>query len=310
MPLLNTNETQKSIVDEIKNATDSIQIISAFCKTNTVKSLIDDNIQRNLTSKKLLVRFRLSDILAGACDIDLYEYCKTNGWELYIRFDLHAKTYVFDKKRCIVGSSNLTNSGLGIGKEGNAEFSACADIETSDLEKINFLFDHSLKVDDELFDIMKAEFEKAKQSLIPDMNITTKRWSTEIYEKSAPCLDVLFSYSFPQTNQPVLDDPNSLDFMDCSFPASMQTIKDCFLSSNCYLWLKKALSENNNCLYFGALTEILHNTMFSDPKPYRKEVKEYLANLLSWVNFLKIEEIIIDRPNYSQRIALRRDFLE
>lgn len=308
MGILTTNETQKIIVEEINNATDSIQIISAFCKTDTVKSFIDANVKRDLSSKKLLVRYRLSDLLDGACDIDLYDYCKNNGWELYIRFDLHAKTYIFDKKRCIVGSSNLTNSGLGIGKEGNAEFSACADVENSDLEKIDFLFDHSLKVDDELFDKMKDEYEKAKQSLIPDMNVTTKRWSTEIYEKSAPCLDVLFSYNFPQTNQPIFDDPNSLDFLDCSFPASAQTIKNCFLSSNCYLWLKKVLSENNRCLYFGALTEILHNTMFSDPKPYRKEVKEYLANLLSWIDFLNVEEIIIDRPNYSQRITLTKEF--
>jgi HKD family nuclease len=304
MGILTTSETQKSIVAEIQNATDSIQIISAFCKTNTVKSLIDDNICRELTSKKLLVRFRLSDILAGACDIDLYDYCKDNGWDLYIRFDLHAKTYIFDKKRCIVGSSNLTNSGLGIGKEGNAEFSACADVEDSDIEKIDFLFNHSLKVDDNLFDRMKDEFEKAKQSLVPDMNVTTKRWSTKIYEKSAPCLDVLFSYSFPKTNQPILDDRDSIDFLDCSFPASIKTIKDCFLCSNCYLWLKKVLSENNGCLYFGALAELLHNTLFSDPKPYRKDVKEYLANLLSWIEFFEIDTIKIDRPNYSQRVQL------
>lgn len=59
---------------------------------------VDDNIKHVLKNKKLLVRFLPGDIINGATDLDLYEYCKANGWELYIRFDLHAKTYIFDKK--------------------------------------------------------------------------------------------------------------------------------------------------------------------------------------------------------------------
>jgi len=65
------------------------------------------------------------------------------------------------------------------------------------------------------------------------------------------------------------------------------------------------LKESNGCLFFGALTEKLHNTLVTDPKPYRSEVKLLLANLLRMVVELEMEEVIIDRPNYSQRVRLK-----
>ena len=58
-------------------------------------------------------------------------------------------------------------------------------------------------------------------------------------------------------------------------------------------------------MYFGKLSESLHIAVVSDPKPYRKDIKIMLMNLLKLIKKLEIEEIIIDRPNYSQRIRLK-----
>ena len=58
-------------------------------------------------------------------------------------------------------------------------------------------------------------------------------------------------------------------------------------------------------MYFGELSASLHNTVVSDPKPYRKDIKKMLANLLNLIEELEMEEIVIDRPNYSQRVSLR-----
>ena len=59
-------------------------------------------------------------------------------------------------------------------------------------------------------------------------------------------------------------------------------------------------------IYFGELSSILHNTIVSDPKPYRKDVKLLLANLLSIVEELDMDELIIDRPSHSQRVRLAK----
>ena len=78
-----------------------------------------------------------------------------------------------------------------------------------------------------------------------------------------------------------------------------------FSETKCYLWLKEELKKKDNHeLYFGEATALLHNVLLNDPKPYRKEVKDLLSNLLSWITALDCEEIVVDRPNHSQRIRL------
>jgi len=47
----------------------------------------------------------------------------------------------------------------------------------------------------------------------------------------------------------------------------------------------------------------LHDAFIDDPRPYRKDVKQLLNNLLSWIKILDIEDIKIDRPNHSERIS-------
>ena len=79
---------------------------------------------------------------------------------------------------------------------------------------------------------------------------------------------------------------------------------EAFRWSNAYLWLLTVLKENEGCLYYGVLSEKLHNAMVSDPKPYRRDVKKMLSNLLLLIQELNMEEITIDRPNYSQRVRL------
>ena len=74
--------------------------------------------------------------------------------------------------------------------------------------------------------------------------------------------------------------------------------------SNAVQWLKNTLRQNGNELYFGSLTANLHSALVEDPKPYRSDVKALLGNLLSLIDQWNLAEIVIDRPNYSQRVRL------
>lgn len=66
--------------------------------------------------KSLLVRFLPSDISSGATDKEIFNYCNRNNWKIYFDFSFHAKTFIFDKIKCVIGSANLTNKGFGIAK--------------------------------------------------------------------------------------------------------------------------------------------------------------------------------------------------
>ena len=301
MSLLTTSETKNKIAEQVRLATEQLHIISAFCKKSALE-FIESNIQNNLSEKKILVRFLLSDIVNGVTDFELYEYCKANGWKMYIRFDLHAKTYVFDRKRLVLGSSNLTNNGLGLNYGGNYELSYFADIESGDLKKIDSLFDNAILMTDELYENMKLDYQASKNYR---SNTSPLKWNISIEKQFNPVIDALFTYDFPSISEPKFDDVSCFEFLELNCIPTKDELKEAFRWSKAFLWLYNYVSKSpDKTRYFGAITAELHDALINDPRPYRKEVKDLLANLLKWIQILEIEEICIDTPNYSQRVTI------
>ncbi len=297
MSILFSNEILDSVKRELKSAASSVQIITAYCKESSFMRL-DSYINGEVKEKRLLVRFRMDDILKGSTDFSIIECGLAAGWQVYIRFDLHAKTYIVDNKRGLIGSANATNSGLSIGKNRNMEMATLVDIEPKDVEKINKLFDDAILVDGALLKELKSQIDAV--SVCEQKEVHS--WSTAITTMFHPHIDTLFSYELPEDF--ILKNGEYFSFIDETYSGDLERFRELFRWSNAYLWLMTTLKENNGCLYFGALAEKLHNTLISDPKPYRRDVKQMLANLLSLIDVLEMKEIIIDRPNYSQRVRL------
>lgn len=298
MAILFSNEIMDAVVKELHRATDSVQIITAYCKEKTLKRL-DYEINSEVKDKRLLVRFRLEDLLKGSTDFGILQYGLDRGWKVYVRFDLHAKTYIVDNKRGLVGSANVTNSGFNLGKSGNMEMAAFVDIEEKDIKKIENLFKDAVPVTEDLLLKMKQQFDAVNKN----EESISHRWDKAIMNLFKPCVETLFSYELPDEFE--LKKGEYFSFLDETFDGNKVKMKEIFSSSNCYLWLIDTLKNNNGCMYFGKLSESLHIAVVSDPKPYRKDVKIMLMNLLKLIKKLEIEEIIIDRPNYSQRIRLK-----
>lgn len=304
MSLLTTSEAKNKIAEQVQSATTHLHIISAFCKIPAIE-FIDSNIQNQIKEKKLLVRFQLSDILKGATDFSLFEYCKSHGWKMYVRFDLHAKTYIFDRKRCVLGSANLTTRGMGLNFHGNYELSSFAEVDDTDLDKIDSMFDNAILMTDDLYELMESDYEQAKESNV-DMN-TISKWDSLIQEKFKPVIDTLFTYDFPSVNSPNLNDLSCFEFLELNDVPTIDELREAFRWSKAFLWLYNLINQapEKTC-YFGTVTAQLHNALINDPKPYRKEVKELLANTLNWIQVLEMDEFIIDVPNYSQRIKIKQ----
>lgn len=302
MSLLTTSETKYKIAEQIKTATEHLHIVSAFCKIPAVE-FIESNIQNSIADKKLLVRFLLSDIINGVTDFSLFEYCRDHGWKMYIRFDLHAKTYIFDRKRCVLGSANLTSNGMGLNMHGNYELSSFAEIDEIDLSKIDALFDNAILMTDELYEKMSHDYETAKQNTIDPSK--TPQWNNSIEQRFKPAIDTLFTFDFPSVRNPDFNDINCFEFLEFNHIPSRSELKEAFRWSKAFLWLYNFVSNSTDKTnYFGAITAGLHDALINDPKPYRKEVKELLANTLGWIQALEMDEIIIDVPNHSQRVMV------
>lgn len=297
MSILFSNEIMNSIKKELQSATTSVQIITAYCKENSFNHL-NSFINNSVKDKRILIRFRMDDVLKGSTDFSVAKNGLKNGWKVYIRFDLHAKTYIVDNKRGLVGSANVTNSGLSIGKSGNMEMATLVDVEPQDIEKVNKLFYDAIEIDALLLDELQMQLNQIKTFGDGE----NYKWDKSITDMFNPHIDTLFSYELPEDF--TLQEGEYFSFIDETFSGDFDKLKEAFRWSNAYLWLLTVLKENEGCLYYGALSEKLHDAMISDPKPYRRDVKKMLSNLLLLVQKLNMEEIVIDRPNYSQRIRL------
>lgn len=297
MAILFSNEIISAVKNELVQAKSSVQIITAYCKENSFKYL-NECINFNVSDKRLLVRFRMDDIVKGSTDFSILEEGMKAGWKVFIRFDLHAKTYIVDNKRGLVGSANVTNAGLGIGRTGNMEMATLIDIEQKDINKIEKLFNDAILVNDELLDKLKQQISSVNNHVVGECYT----WDSSIITMFNPHIETLFSYELPEEN--TIEVGEYYSFLDETFSGDMEKFKESFRWSNAYLWLLTTLEENGGCMYFGAVTEKLHNALISDPKPYRRDVKVMLSNLLALIERLEMENIVIDIPNYSQRIQL------
>ena len=298
MTILFANEILESVKKELQSAIQSVQIITAYCKASSFDYL-NACISSEVKEKKLLVRFRMDDIIKGSTDFSILESGLLNGWSVFVRFDLHAKTYIVDNKRGFVGSANATDAGLSIGRNGNLEMATLVDIETHDIEKIDKLFKDAILVDDNLIKKMKSQITAVKAV----DTCSNYSWDISIKNMFKPHIETLFSYELPEECS--LRKGEYFSFIDKEYTGNIEEFRESFRWSNAYLWLVSVLRENEGCIYFGALSEKLHNVMVSDPKPYRRDVKNMLSNLLSLIDQLQMEEIVVDRPNYSQRIRLK-----
>lgn len=299
MALLFSHEILGAVNEELRSAQKSVQIITAYCKEDSIRN-IECEISPDVAEKKIMVRFRLDDLVKGSSDFSILQFCMEKGWDIYIRFDLHAKTYVVDNKRGIVSSANVTKSGLSNGSSGNVEMGTLVNIELQDIEKINGLYRDAIRVDERIFRLFKTQYESIDNSV----RGKTMSWNEEIVSLFNPRVDNLFSHELPDSGK--LIDGEYIGFLEMIYSENKKEVKEAFRWSNVYKWLLTILKENDGCLSFGEITNRLHNALVADPKPYRKDVKIQLSNLLSLIQELEMEEIEIDKPNYAQRIRLRQ----
>lgn len=293
MSLLINSEIENAIDFNAKNVLNSVTVLTGFCKERAFNNLAK-SVSANVKIKKIMVRLLLSDIVSGASDLNVYVQAKKYGWDMYIKFDLHSKMYVFDDKTCILGSANLTSKGMNLSKHGNLETAIASDLDCNDIHKIESLFVNSIKMTDEIYYRMKSQIENTEVEEKVKANI----WDEDIIELFKINISKIHVNEFPSN----IIDENAYKNLNS---IEKNKVKLNFINSKPYLWLKNVFRENEvNEIYFGQLSENLHNILISDSRIYRSKVKEYLNILLDWTSFLCKDEFIIDVPNYSTRVRL------
>ena len=305
--LVDGNYAANWLIDALLKSELPVDLCSAFLRSEALDSLLPSN--RKLLGGRILSRWQLGDLHAGASDLNSYLVAKELGFKFFIRQDFHGKVFSVPKIGTIVGSANATLAGFGLKEDGNAE--VCTLVPPSDSNSIfiNGLFNEAIEIDDALF----AEISKAMHDIpLDEKNFTN--WPEELMSKLLPKqLANRFLTSECLVSVPVIDDagllliPNEHDRKLLGvhdLQPSRDAIAKMFKALKVHRWLIEKLTQAGGELYFGAVTAELHTALLDDPVAYRRDVKILLQNLLSWYELLPECGILVDRPNYSQRIRL------
>jgi len=300
--ILDENQARIAIERALETAQKTLIIFSAFVKSQAFEWLVPQIIDKHL-KVKIMARWDINDLLSGVSDLSIYERCKELNWEFRVNTALHSKLYLIDSSIGYLGSNNLTGAGLGLNTNNNIEFSTEIRPNMGDLQKIDKYLNSSTLMNDELYEEIKQFVEDNK---------TTKeriKWPDSIMDKLKTNTDYLWVDNFPLSN-PLQDNFSEEFHRDEKIFANIalddkEALKDAFMSSHVTQWIMKHLNEQEEkVLFFGSLSALIHNSLLNDPKPYRKEIKDLIANFFAWVQYLDLKELIVEQPNHSQCLKL------
>lgn len=313
MQIFGTDTYRTALSEAIVHSQNSITLVSAYLTIEGIDWILE-KLSKDINCR-VLSRWNCSDLVSGASDIEVFEKLKSRGYRLYILLDLHAKVVIVDKHKLFLGSANITNSGLKLVPGGNREIGTILSPDEEDLALIDALFDEAILVDEDIYKEFCNELQRFKD--VSEKAKPRPKWSSDLLKKlRKPPQRIWVTETFwcnsPQdliTKTGLTDSGIAHDLvllgLNIADDFNEEILRKCFLESRIWQWLKnKIQSAPNREMYYGQLSAELHNSFLDDPRPYRKDVKGLLTNLLNWSTSLANDFVSVDRPNHSQRIRI------
>ena len=309
--ILGTEAFRNFLGQSLERANDEVIILSAFVKSIGINWLEEKLKNKNIKCT-IISRWKKNDLAEGSSDLECYLLSKKNNWKFKVLKDLHAKIMLVDQKELFIGSPNLTGKGMYLIPVPNKEMGVKLEANENDVKIITSLVDESILVDDEIFESLlkwKNSLTKIEKPSYPDFPKNIKDKFNEKYNK-------LWVHNFPWVtaeellkaspiNENIKHDLELFGLKKDNLEKKI--IKKNLLNSKIYFWLINQIKKQENQeLYFGNLSSIIHNSLLDDPKPYRKNIKELQANLYSYIKYFLQDNIIIDVPyEKSERLRLK-----
>lgn len=312
--LINGREAYRWISGATSRADRPIDFCSAFLRSEALIGLLE-HAPMTLTGR-VLVRWRFGDFVAGASDFAAFDVALAHGLRVYMRLDFHGKVYSLPPQGIIVGSANATQSGLGMSADANAEVCTLAAYSEVNQKAIDGLYASAIEVDHELVLTLQTIVDEvssgeSKYREWPD-NITNRFTTRRLV--SVLLVDECFwsspkwvtSQAIDGFDQNVSHDQSllGLSVWPCRTEQSRTRLRSLVAQSTAVQWLRMVLRGNDGIAYFGHLTTLLHSSISDIPSPSRRDVKVLLQNLLEWIIVFNVDDIVVDRPNHSQRVRL------
>jgi len=308
--ILGTEAFRNLLAKSLSNAEKEVTILSAYVKVIGVEWLKENLMNKNIKCV-IIARWDKGDIAQGSSDLDCYKICKDNNWQFRILKDLHAKIMLVDNKDLFIGSPNLTGHGMSLIPVSNKEMGVKLDATSSDINIINNLIEESVVIDDNIFEELKTWKDK-----LPEIKKQSfPSFPKIVNDKIRDNFGKVWVHNFPWST---IDDLLNIKDMNENIQHDLElfglskdnlnkdNLKNSFENSKIFNWLiSKLKNSENQEIYFGSLSSLIHNSLLDDPKPYRQDVKKLQVNLYGYIKHFKTANLQIDIPKTrSERIKL------
>lgn len=288
--ILTADEAREKI-SELMSESDETILLSAYFTEGAFSFLTQLDA---LTSPKLVIRARPMDFHSGASNISAIYGCLDCGWDIRFISALHAKAYLI-ADNLVIGSGNLTSNGLHLLGSGNLELNCLIDADDKSKKLIRNIFDQAQKFDLSVLAKMERYLTSQEQH-----GYDEKWWPEDVVKQVQR---KLFCNDFPQFSADSNNTDDQHPWSDIRMfllRGDNQKASELTESADAIKWLGSVIEGRDNGVRFGEITAKLHGDLAEDPAPYRREVKELLANLLSYVGACPNMGFLIERPSHTQ----------
>ena len=304
----------KVLEDRINANDDIILILVPFAKLAALQQL--HWVHSSKVKLKVICRWRPEDIIAGVSDLEVFNYLKESGSQLYINPDIHLKLYVFASNTAFNTSGNMTLRGLGYSESVNIEVGNMVALTTNDWTKIYEIINTSRQVDDALYQRFK-DYAAQRPPLgtpMPPMDLLPPAKTYTI--SSLPATESpqkLAAFYFDPSREKLTPEEMRRAAHDLAFfgiqpdlPRSEfdKQLGEKFCQTPFVTDFVELLKAERS-LRFGAVNDWIHKKCEDVPLPYRWEIKENTRIFYDWLVHY-IPQITWDTPNYSQVIYWKK----
>ena len=159
---------KNELIELVSNAKKSIKIISPFIKENVCEEVLSK--KQSQAKFELITTFKFPYFCSGQSDLSVFEKIVSVNGKIKINPKVHANIYLFDDKKAIISSSNLSEQGLLNGYNYGIFLDEKAMVEQV-LEDYNVMAKH-----EETRAVKKVEIEIFMKMLMPiHKNINQKK---------------------------------------------------------------------------------------------------------------------------------------
>lgn len=296
-----TEDSIVKILTSLSKGVSRVSVATGYVKRG---KLSEANLLVSGTTK-IFTSWRLSDLATGASDLKAYEEVRDAGGRFFINHRLHAKIFLLDNT-IVIGSANATFSGL-ITKPGAGNLEAAVLLEADD-ESINFFKDLeflSVELDDKLYEEICNEIAafETPSAALPGGNRMPRGYESALRKKGREDLrreDLPWCLSPAEFLLGVGDEEalsNDEELLSLVRGADVTSVAEAFRMTRAYFWF---VCETQNEKRFGELAAKLHNAVKAEPRPYRKEIKILLQNLISWMTELYPDNVSVVQHRHTR----------